>query len=494
MLFKLILLPVISILILAGIPRYALKVIKQIALFLSLIIFVYSLYLYCIFDPYSFTYQYYQTFLVWKGINFIIGVDGISLFFIILSTFLIPICLLTNWTSVNYRYKEFALVLFLLEFFLINVFSNLDFFFFYVFFEAVLIPMFIMIGIWGSRERKIHAAYQFFLYTFIGSILMLVSLLIIYLHVGSTSFDLIKYVGLPFEKQLLVWLALFLALAVKVPMYPFHIWLPEAHVEAPTSGSVLLAGILLKLGTYGFIRILLPLFPYALVYFKPFVFMLLLISILYGSFATLRQIDLKKIIAYSSIVHMNFALLGLFTNSLEGIQGSFFIMLSHGIVSSALFFSIGVLYDRYHTRIIAYYGGLVQFMPIFSLIFLIFILSNMGFPGSSSFVGEILVLIAIVNFNEQVGIISSLSMLFGAVYSIWLYNRIIFGELRLYNYFYNKNNFLLIYKANWMLKFMDITKREFFIFLPLCFLNFLLGIYPSCILNYTYISALHLLI
>ena len=495
MLINLVVLPLIFSILILFIPNYKIQLIKQLSLFFSLVVFLYSLFFYLMFDVYTTTYQFLHVVKFWKSINYTIGLDGISLFFILLSTFLIPICLLVNWGSIVYRFKEFALILFLLEFFLINVFISLDFFFFYIFFEAVLIPMFIMIGIWGSRERKIHAAYQFFLYTFLGSVFMLVALILIYLHVGSTNIELILQAQFSEYRQLIIWFAIFVALAVKVPMYPFHIWLPEAHVEAPTSGSILLAGILLKLGTYGFVRLLLPLFPYALIYFKPFVFMVILISIIYGSFVTIRQIDLKKIIAYSSVVHMNFALLGLFTNNVEGMQGSLYVMLSHGIVSSALFFAIGVLYDRYHTRIIFYYGGLIYYMPIFSCILLIFILSNMGFPGTSSFVGEILILIAIFGVNEQVAIVSSLGMLFSAIYSIWFYNRLVFGELRLFNHLYllsTVNQQYLFYK-NWFLKFADLTKREFFIFLPLVFLNLYLGVYPNVILNYTYMSILKVL-
>lgn len=511
MLLTLILLPFFSFIFLIIIPRRFLNLIKILSLCFSLFIFFFSVLLFFLYNPYqryNFKFlisilksnplkvkdfyfdetQFFDFCSFFDGINYIIGIDAISLLFIILTTLLFPLCFLLNWESVKYRFKDFAILLFLLEFFLINVFSCLDLFFFYIFFESVLIPMFFIIGIWGSRQRKIHAVYQFFLYTFFGSVFMLISIIIIYLHIGTTAIHFIKNFYFSENRQLIIWLGFFLGFSIKVPMIPFHIWLPEAHVEAPTTGSILLAGILLKLGTYGFIRFLIPLFPYALKFFTPFVFVICLISIIYGSFSTIRQIDLKKIIAYSSIVHMNFCIIGLFTNNIEGIFGSFFLMISHGIVSGALFFCIGILYDRYHTRILYYYGGLVQVMPIFSVIFLIFILSNMGFPGTSGFVGEILILISIFSINFKVALLISTSMVFSAIYSLWLYNRIIFGEIK--NFFFLKN---LYFFKSWFKKFSDITKREFMIALPLLFFNFILGIYPNIIFNISYFSILNLL-
>lgn len=512
MLFFLILLPFLSLLILFLIPRKFLNLIKILSLSFSLFIFFYSILLFFFYDIYQkydwkillsyidpnkkinlkfldlddFEFMYFFSFF--DGINYVIGVDAISLLFIILTTLLFPLCFLLNWESVKYRFKDFAILLFLLEFFLINMFSCLDLFFFYIFFESVLIPMFFIIGIWGSRHRKIHAVYQFFLYTFFGSVFMLMSILIIYIHVGCTYIPILKNFTFSENRQLLIWFGLFLGFSIKVPMIPFHIWLPEAHVEAPTTGSILLAGILLKLGTYGFMRFLIPLFPYALNFFTPFIFVICLISIVYGSFSTIRQVDLKKIIAYSSIVHMNFCIIGLFTKNIEGLFGSFFLMISHGIVSGALFFCIGILYDRYHTRILYYYGGLVQVMPIFSVIFLIFILSNMGFPGTSGFIGEILVLISVFSFNFKVALLISTSMVFSAIYSLWLYNRVIFGEIKYF--FLLKNAF---YFKFWFKKFSDITKREFMISFPLLFFNFILGVYPNIIFNFSYFSILNLL-
>ncbi len=494
MLFLLLFSPIVAVLSISIIPKQNVLFIKKLSLSWSIFIFILSLYFYIFFDLHTPYYQWFSSFQYWEGIYYSVGVDGISLFFIILSTFLIFICILVNWESVKFRIKEYTLLLFILEFFLINVFISLDLIFFYIFFEAVLIPMFLIIGLWGSRERKIHAAFQFFLYTFIGSVFMLTAIYFIYLHVGSTNIEIISQSNFSQNRQLFLWLAFFIALAVKVPMFPVHLWLPEAHVEAPTSGSILLAGIMLKLGTYGFLRFLMVFFPYGLIYYTPLVFTIALISIIYGSFATIRQIDLKKIIAYSSIVHMNFALLGLFTNDLEGIQGSLYIMLSHGIVSSALFFCIGILYDKYKTRLIFYYGGLINFMPIFSLLFLSFILSNLGFPGTSSFIGEILVLISIVSFNFKIAMFAATSMVLSAIYSLWLYNRVIFGELKLFSVLITLKKKKIILNSSWFSKFADVTKREFLILFLFFIFNILFGIYPSLILNCTYTSVLNILI
>lgn len=451
------------------IPSYKIKLIKKISLVFTLIIFLLTLFLWLLYNNEStnFIFVYHISWISIFNLYYSIGLDGISIFFIILTAFLIPFCILISWYSIKYRVKEFLLMLLLTELLLINVFSVLDLTFFYIFFESVLIPMFIIIGVWGSRQRKIHAAYQFFFYTLLGSIFMLLGILVIYSSIGTTDIQILTTITFSGYRQLFLWLAFFASFAVKVPMLPFHIWLPEAHVEAPTAGSVILAGVLLKLGTYGIIRFMLPLFPDANLFFKPLVLTMCIIAIIYSSCTTIRQIDLKKIIAYSSVAHMNFALLGLFTNNSLGLEGSLYLMLGHGIVSSALFLCIGILYDRYHTRNILYYGGLISFMPIYGVLFLIFILANIGLPGTINFIGEFLVLLGIFQQNIFVAFFAGTSMVLGAIYSIWLYNRLMFGQIRQTN----------------LLIFCDLTRREFHILIPLAFFTILFGIYPSSILN-----------
>lgn len=394
---------------------------------------------------------------------FSIGLDGLSLFFVLLTTFLIFICVLISWNSINYRAKEFFFLLFIIEFLLINVFCSLNLFFFYIFFEAVLIPMFLLIGIWGSRQRKFHAVYMFFFYTLIGSLIMLLGLLFIYSNLGSLDFRVLLTSDFSLLRQKFLWLTFFIAFAIKIPMIPFHIWLPEAHVEAPTAGSVILAGLLLKLGSYGILRFIIFLFSDASFFFTPLVYTLSLIGIIYGSCTTVRQIDLKKIIAYSSVAHMNFVTLGLFSSTIESLAGSVYLMLSHGLVSSGLFISIGYLYDRYKTRLIFYYGGLVWSMPFFSLFFFILILANISFPGTSSFVGEFLVLIGLLDSNFFVTFIATFGIVLGAIYSFWLYNRVCF-------------------QVSFLKKYSDISLREFFILFLLISLIIIFGIFPNIIL------------
>ena len=357
------------------------------------------------------------------------------------------------------------------------VFTVLDLLVFYIFFESVLIPMFLIIGVWGARQRKIHAALQFFLYTLAGSLLLLIAILYIYNVVGTTDLQTILVYKFTFEEQLFLWIAFFASFAVKVPMFPVHIWLPEAHVEAPTAGSVILAGILLKLGTYGFLRFSIPMFPEASIYYSPLVYTLSIIAIIYVSITTMRQIDLKKIIAYSSVAHMGFVTLGLFTLTIEGIEGSLLLMLSHGLISSALFILIGVVYDRHHTRIIKYYGGLTQTMPIYSVLFLFFTFANISLPGTSSFVAEFLILVATYKVNTIICFLAAIGTVLGAVYAIWLYNRIAFGAI----------------KVEYINPYKDIDFREFNILIPIVVLVLLMGIYPSIFSEVFHISILKIL-
>lgn len=434
--------------------------------------FILSLVLWIQFDSNTAQFQFIEDWgsLFNSGLcHFIIGVDGISLFLIILTTFLtIPIIL-----TPPYKGKSpigYLITILVLESLLISVFTVLDLLLFYICFESVLIPMFLVIGIWGAREKKIHAAYQFFLYTLLGSLFMLLGILVIYYQTGTTDYQYLLGLAVDnkviFARENILWLTFFLSFAVKVPMFPFHIWLIHAHVEAPTGGSMLLAGVLLKLGGYGFIRYALAIFPNASIYFTPFIMTLCLIGIIYSSLACLRQIDIKSIIAYSSIAHMNVCILGLFSNEIQGLEGAMFLMISHGIVSSALFYCIGVIYNRTHTRILKYYRGLATTMPLFSLMFFILSLSNMAVPGTSGFIGEFLVFVGAFKTNIIATLIASLSIILGAAYTIWLTNRLLFGTLSKYFDAYN-----------------DLTRSEFYILLPLVFLTILFGLFPNIILD-----------
>ena len=471
--------PLFGIFLLLFVPKYNVFLCKKIALCTACTTFVLSLFIWAQFDQTSPFFQFCKTFNWFNSLNFYytLGVDGISLFFVLLTTFLILLCILASWESITTYTKEYFISFLMLEFLLVQVFSVLDLFLFYFYFESVLIPMFLIIGIWGSRQRKIRAAYQFFLYTLIGSLFMLVSLILIYFISGTTDLQILWNFKFTEYQQLFFWLAFFASFAVKIPMIPFHIWLPEAHAEAPTAGSVILAGVLLKMGGYGFLRFSIPMFPLASVYYTPLVYTLSLIATLYASLTTLRQIDLKKIIAYSSVAHMGFVTIGLFTLNTQGIEGSIILMLSHGLVSSALFLCVGILYDRYKTRIIKYYGGLVQVMPLLVIFFFFFSFSNIGFPGTSSFIGEILVLIGAFQSNVFLTFIITLSMVLSACYSIWLLNRISFGLLKL----------------EYFKIFQDISRREFWLLLPLVILVLWIGISPNYFLSEIHFSVHYLL-
>ena len=469
LLYFTILLPFIFFLFLFFFDTKNCEYIKEFTLFGSLITLYYSFFVWFSFNYTVPGFQFFHSFIWSKEfhIKYSIGLDGLSLMFFLLTTFLMPFCILIGWDSINKKIKEYYMSLLLIEFLLLNVFTALDLIFFYIFFESVLIPMFLLIIIWGSRNRKIHAAYQFFLYTLFGSVLMLLGILKIYSEIGSTDIQLFLNTTFSKSTELILWLCFFFPFAVKIPMFPFHIWLPEAHVEAPTSGSVLLAGVLLKLGTYGILRILLPSFEFANLYFTPLVFTFAITGIIYSSCTTIRQIDLKKIIAYSSVAHMNFILIGLFSVNTVAISGSIFLMLSHGFVSSGLFLCVGILYDRYHTRLLTYYGGLISYMPVFGYFFLVLSFANIGFPGTSSFIGELLIILGAFNFNIIATILAGIGMITGACYGMWLYNRVLFGQVQ--------------FKR--LRRFSDVNEREFFLLVLLFVFIIFTGIYPDPILD-----------
>nr|YP_009160772.1 NADH dehydrogenase subunit 4 [Myriopathes japonica]YP_010697714.1 NADH dehydrogenase subunit 4 [Myriopathes ulex]AGN48521.1 NADH dehydrogenase subunit 4 [Myriopathes japonica]WCF76512.1 NADH dehydrogenase subunit 4 [Myriopathes ulex] len=395
-----------------------------------------------------------------------LAVDGISLFFLILTALLIPICILISWNSIKYLLKEFLLCLLFLEVLLMGVFSALDLLLFYILFEGILIPMFLLIGIWGSREEKVRASYYFFFYTFIGSVFMLLGIFQLYSCTGTTDYQTLLNINLPPSTQKWIFVGFFLSLAVKVPQIPFHIWLPQAHVEAPVSGSVILAGILLKLGGYGFLRFSWPILPAASEYFAPLIITLSIIAIVYGSLTTCRQVDFKRLIAYSSVAHMGLVTLGLFTHTIEGLVAAVFMMLAHGIVSSALFIAVTYLYERHHTRLIKYYRGVTITMPLFAIIMLVLTLTNMGIPLSCNFVAEFFSLLAAFEYNLGIGVLAASGMVWSAAYSLYLYNRICFG---------NTSNYLLFAR--------DLNRREVLAISPLVVLILFLGILPSIIID-----------
>jgi len=406
------------------------------------------------------------------NLNFFLGLDGISIFFFVLSSFLIFLCILFVWEDTHY--DQFIIQLLIIELLLIFIFSVLDLLIFYIFFEAILIPMFLLIGLFGSRDRKIRAVYLLFFYTLFGSLFMLLGIIYIYSIIGTLDLNYIIIWDFNFEEQYWLWLSFFLSFASKIPLFPFHIWLPEAHVEAPTVGSVVLAGILLKLGVFGFLRFSLPLFPEASFYFSPIVYLLSLLGIIFGSLNAIRQTDLKRTIAYSSVAHMNLIVLGIFSFNTIGLEGAILQSISHGFVSSALFLLIGMLYERYHSRLLFYYSGLVHVMPIYSTFLLFFTLSNIALPGTSSFIGEFLILIGIFKINILTSLISCLGVVLCGAYSLWLYNRLIFGNLKIsYAYRYN-----------------DLNLREFSILLPLLICVVVMGVQPNYFLNFLHLSVL----
>ena len=399
------------------------------SLFTSFTNFFLALFLWYSFDPTTYDFQFVEENTWISGfIKFKFGIDGISILFILLTAFITPICIISCINSIKSRLKEFLIAILVLETFMIGVFCSLDLVIFYLFFEGGLIPMFLIIGIWGGA-RKVYSAFKFFLFTLLGSVLMLVAIIAIYWITGTTDVVDIYEIKIPKEFQYLLWLAFFSSFAVKLPMWPVHTWLPDAHVEAPTAGSVILAAILLKMGGYGFLRFSLGMFPLASEYFVPLIFALSVIAIIYTSLVALMQDDMKKLIAYSSVAHMGFVTMGIFTFNKQGIEGSMIQMLSHGLISAALFLCVGVLYDRTHSRLIKSYGGLVHVLPKYSFVFMIFALGTLGLPGTSGFVGEFLVLVGTFKVNYLVAIIGSLGVILSAAYMLWLYKRVIFGKL-----------------------------------------------------------------
>ncbi|TAJ86875.1 MAG: NADH-quinone oxidoreductase subunit M [Reyranella sp.] len=442
---------------------------RSVALVTTTVTFLISLLLWIRFDPTKAGFQFEEK-VAWVpalNIGYHAGIDGISLFFVLLSTLLTPICILASWESIKVRVKEYMIAFLVLETFMVGMFCALDLTLFYIFFEGVLIPMFLIIGVWGGK-RRVYAAFKFFLYTLLGSVLMLLAIIAVYWQVGTTDLPTVmEKLDLPFTWQCWLWLAFFASFSVKVPMWPVHTWLPDAHVEAPTAGSVILAGVLLKMGGYGFLRFSIPLFPEATQYFAPLVFGLSIVAVIYTSLVALVQEDMKKLIAYSSVAHMGFVTIGAFVMNMQGVQGSIFQMLSHGIVSAALFLCVGVVYDRMHTREIAAYGGLVHRMPRYAFTFLFFTLASVGLPGLSGFVGEFLVLLGAFKANTWVAFLAATSLILGAAYALWLYRKIVFGEL-------TKDSLKGI---------LDMNRREIAIFLPLVLLTIWMGVYPNSFLD-----------
>ena len=460
---------VLLILFVQGESAAAVRNIRMIALWTTIVTFIVSIFIWTGFDTSNPGFQFVEKH-GWldSGISYHMGVDGISMLFVILTTFLMPFCILASWEAIDKRVKAYMIAFLLLETLMVGVFCALDIVLFYVFFEAGLIPMFIIIGVWGGK-RRVYASFKFFLYTLLGSVLMLLAIMAMFFQAHTTDITELLRHDFPVSMQTWLWLAFFASFAVKMPMWPVHTWLPDAHVEAPTAGSVILAGILLKMGGYGFLRFSLPMFPEASAYFAPFVFTLSVVAIIYTSLVALMQEDMKKLIAYSSVAHMGFVTMGIFAMNQEGIQGSLFQMLSHGLVSGALFLCVGVIYDRMHTREIAAYGGLVNNMPKYAVAFLIFTMANVGLPGTSGFIGEFLTMLGVFRVNTWVAFFAATGVILSAAYALWLYRRIIFGAL-------TKDSLKTL---------LDLSPREKTILYPLIVLVIFFGVYPAPVFDAT---------
>ena len=450
---------------------------KYVSLFTSIVNFLISIYLWVLFDQSTSSFQFVEDRTWIEGfVNYKVGIDGISILFIILTTFITPLCIISVNNTVKTRLRDFLIAILIMESFMIGVFCALDLVVFYLFFEAGLIPMFLIIGIWGGPKR-VYSAFKFFLYTLLGSVLMLVAIISIYWISGTTDVIKLYELGIDAKYQNLLWLAFFSSFAVKTPMWPVHTWLPDAHVEAPTAGSVLLAAILLKMAGYGFIRFSLGLFPDASEIFTPLIYTLSVIAIVFTSLIALMQEDMKKLIAYSSVAHMGFVTLGIFTIQQQGIEGSIIQMISHGLVSAALFLCVGVVYDRMHSRLISSYGGIVSIIPKYSILFMLFTLAALGLPGTSGFVGEFLILMGVFKDNFLVAVIASLGVILGAAYMLWLYKRVVFGKL-----------------INTDLKSMvDLNKSEYFILTCLAIPTLFFGFYPDPLINTVEVSVTDLI-
>jgi len=447
--------------------------IRAIALLTTTFTFIISVFIWTGFDNSQSGFQFVEK-AAWldSGISYHMGVDGISMLFVILTTFLMPLCILASWEAIEKRVKAYMIAFLLLETLMIGVFCALDIVLFYVFFEAGLIPMFIIIGVWGGK-RRVYASFKFFLYTLAGSVLMLLAIMAMFYQSGTTDIPTLLTHSFPANMQTWLWLAFFASFAVKMPMWPVHTWLPDAHVEAPTAGSVILAAILLKMGGYGFLRFSLPMFPLASEMFAPLVFTLSVVAIIYTSLVALMQDDMKKLIAYSSVAHMGFVTMGIFAMNQEGVQGAIFQMLSHGLVSGALFLCVGVIYDRMHTREIAAYGGLVNNMPKYATVFMVFTMANVGLPGTSGFVGEFLTMLGVFRVNTWVAFFAATGVILSAAYALWLYRRVIFGAL-------TKDS---------LKGLLDLSTREKAIIYPLVVLVIFFGVYPAPVFDATAASV-----
>jgi proton-translocating NADH-quinone oxidoreductase chain M len=473
------LLQIISFTLLLFIPAANRSLIKIVGFSSSCMVLILSCLLLILFNS---DLYYFQHIVTYKSdsnllnLSFSFGLDGISIYFFVLSSFLIFLCTAFVWKS--RLLKEYYISLNLISLLLLLIFSCLDLLAFYVFFEAILIPMYLLVGLWGSRERKIRAVYLFFFYTLVGSLLMLIGILYIYSKFGTFSIELLLTCTFTFEEQCWLWLAFFFSFASKVPLFPFHIWLPEAHVEAPTVGSVLLAGIMLKLGIYGFIRFSLTLFPDGCLFFSPVIYLLCVTGIVYASLSAVRQTDLKRIVAYSSIAHMNLVVLGVFSFNVIGLEGSILQSISHGFVSGAMFLLIGTLYEKYHSRTLYYYGGLAHTMPLYSILLFLFTIANIAIPGTSSFVGEFILLLGIYKTNIFCCVIGAIGVILCGVYSLWTYNRLVFGNL----------------KTTHITEFNDINFREFSILIPLLTLVLFMGVYPTFFSYFIHLSIGNLFI